>query len=326
MVETAVPAQAGRHVAAKPVTPAFPGPAEERKGNQKNRSRGGSSTFPIVMQVLAMIGIGALVYSSAADWFARLGHNAEISGYVQQVENLPAETVEAQWQAAKDYNSHVPAGVLRDPYLSNYAATGEDHGEDAAYIAYKQVLAVSDNGVIGHLTYPALQISLPIYHGTDDEVLRKGVGHLYGSSVPVGGLGTHSVLTSHSGLVHAELFTPLPKANVGDTLQIRVLGETHWYQVDQIQTIRPEDTDKLTVEPGEDRVTLITCTPIGINSHRLLVQAMRIPAPETGDGTQVIPGSGAGIPWWAVVFLSGSAAVGWMLFRPIKPRPNAVVG
>lgn len=272
---------------------------------------------PLALQIGAMIGIGALLYSSAADWFATLNHDSEISGYIDSVEQLPDHEREAELQLARDYNAHMPQGVLRDPY----SAPAEQNERDAAYRAYEEVLRVSDNGVIGDLAYPRLGIGLPLYHGTSDEVLAKGAGHLYGSSLPVGGPSTHSVLTSHSGLLKASLFTPLPGARIGDTFQVTVLGETHYYEVDRIDTVEPEQTEGLRIVHGEDYVTLITCTPIGINSHRLLVRGVRVDAPTSDDG-RALAGDGrtAGFPWWAVGFAGGSAAVAWVLFAPPSGR------
>ena len=134
------------------------------------------------------------------------------------------------------------------------------------------------------------------------------------------------MLTSHSGLLNATLFTPLPKAKVGDTFNLTVLGEQHYYQVDGIETVEPFITDSLRVVAGEDRVTLITCTPIGVNSHRLLVHAHRVDGPASESGTRTIAGDGktAGFPWWAVWFVGGSAAVGYLLFKPPRaPRRAA---
>lgn len=272
------------------------------------------------LQTLAMIGIGALLYSSAADWFAALGHNAEVSGYVRDIEELPAADRTDKFHVARAYNSHMPSGVLRDPYSN--AALDADLEEDAAYRAYLDVLTVSENGVIGQVNYPSLGISLPIYHGTADEILRKGVGHLYGSSLPVGGPSTHSVMTSHSGLLNASLFTELPNAQIGDTFSVRVLDEIQYYQVRNIETVLPEQTQSLRIIDGEDWVTLITCTPIGVNSHRILVQAERVDPPTEESGDSVIAGDGqiAGFPWWAVGFIGGSLAVGYLLFVPPKPR------
>ena len=275
---------------------------------------------PIALQLAAMIGIGALVYSSAADWFSRLGHDSEISGYTSAVEQIDHPEREAKLATAREYNAHMPPGVLRDPY----SGRASDDEQDAAYLAYEQVLRVSDNGVMGQLSYPRLDIGLPLYHGTNDSVLRKGIGHLYGSSLPIGGSHTHSVLTSHSGLLNASLFTSLPDARLGDTFSINVLGETHYYEVDQIETVLPEQTEGLRIVDGKDYVTLITCTPIGINSHRMLVRGVRVPGPESAGGS-VIAGDGrvAGFPWWAVALVGGSGAVAYLLFAPSRAARGA---
>jgi len=277
-------------------------------------------TVSIVLQVFAMIGIGALLYPSAADWFSTLNHDSEISGYIEAVDQLPGPERQAALAIARDYNAHMPRGVLRDPYTD----TADTQQEDAAYLAYQQVLRVSDNGAIGNLTYPRLGIALPIYHGTSDATLKRGVGHLYGSSLPVGGPGTHSVLTSHSGALNASLFTPLPEAEIGDTFQVTVLGETRYYEVDRIQTVLPEQTESLRIVNGEDSVTLITCTPIGINSHRLLVSGVRVPGPDE-TGREAIAGDGrtAGFPWWALGFAGGSGAVAFLLFAPSRRKRGA---
>ena len=310
MTQTLVREQAGSSDPA----PGAPGPGRPRSTPSRPRR---SLTMPITLQVLAMIGIGALLYSSAADWFSTLGHNSEVSGYTEAVDRLDGPEREAELAVAREYNAFMPQGMLRDPY------TGQaDAGErDAAYEAYEQVLRVSDNGVIGSLSYPRLGIGLPVYHGTADSVLKKGVGHLYGSSLPVGGPSAHSVLTSHSGLLGASLFTPLPGARIGDTFSVQVLGETHHYRVDRIETVLPEQTEGLRIVDGEDYVTLITCTPVGINSHRLLVRGVRVAGP--GDGTrQAVDGDGrsAGFPWWAVGFVAGSAGVAYLLFAPPRRK------
>lgn len=273
-------------------------------------------TTPILLQLAAMVGIGALLYPSAANWFATMGHSSEISDYEQDIEQLPETARLAELEAATAYNAHMPSGALRDPYTSR-AAPG-DLAEDAAYRSYLDVLHVSDNGVIGEVDYPRLGISLPVYHGTSDEVLTQGVGHLYGSSLPTGGPSTHSVMTSHSGLVHASLFTNLPDAVLGDTFTVTVLGEQHYYEVKKLETVLPEQTESLRIIDDQDWVTLITCTPIGINSHRLLVQAERVPPP-SGDTDRVFDPT-LGFPWWAFGFLAGSGAVAYLLFAP--PRKN----
>ena len=294
-------------------------PPSDQTPREGARSQKRFLAVPIILQIVAMIGLGSLLYSHAADWFARLHHNADISGYVRAVEQLPSQEREELLRVAHEYNSHLPAGVLRDPYTAGAIDPGN---ENLAYQAYLDVLAVSDNGVIGNLTYPRLGIGLPIYHGTDSDVLDKGIGHLYGSSLPIGGPSTHSVLTTHSGLIHAHLFTPLLTAEVGDTFQISVLGETLYYQVEDLQVVLPEETENLAIIEGEDHVTLITCTPVGINSHRLLVHGVRVDAPPSDTGDRAIAGDGlsAGFPWWAVAFIGGSAAIAYLLFAPPKKK------
>lgn len=287
-----------------------------RPPEKRERPRRRKLGVPIVLQLVAMVGIAALVYPAAADWFATLTHNAERSGYVRQVDSLTPADRRAGLDAAREYNEHLPPGALVDPYSQDGDPAAEA-ADAAAYEAYEEVLRVSDSGVIGEVVYPRLNIGLPLYHGAGEEAITQGVGHLYGSSLPVGGPSTHSVLTSHSGLVHASLFTKLPQAKVGDVFEVRVLGETKYYEVDGLETVEPFVTDSLDVVEGEDRVTLFTCTPIGVNSHRYLVHGVRVPAPaDAGDHAIAGDGITAGFPWWALIFVGGSGMVAYLLFAP----------
>ncbi len=266
----------------------------------------------VLIQVVLILGTVLLLYPSAADWFSSRLHNSELSGYVKTLEKADPEVRQDLLDLAEDYNERMPQGPLRDPY----SVGGNTADESAAYSAYERLLQASTNGVIGNLIYQGVGVDLPLYHGTDDEVLTKGVGHLFGSSLPNGGSGTHSVLTSHSGLVNATLFSNMPKKSaMGDEFSLDVLGEKHYYRVDQILTVLPHESESLRIVEGEDHVTLITCTPIGINSHRLLVRGARIPAPIEQRAAGIwVPGDGivSGFPWWAVglgtgVFLSFAA-------------------
>lgn len=263
----------------------------------------------IIMAVI-MVGLGILLYPTTADWFSRLSHNNEISQYRQDVAtSTPAERSEAL-RLADEYNSRMPRGPLRDPYAYESA----DADTDAGYAAYEQLLQVSDSGVIGRVKFAEAGIDLPIYHGTDDDVIAKGAGHLYGSSLPVGGPSTHSVLTAHSGLPSAELFTPLHDVSEDDEFWIEVLGERHWYRVDNIEIVEPDDLSKMQIIEDKDFVTLFTCTPVGVNSHRLLVRGERTEAPPTMVG-EMQSDVTAGFPWWALIFVAGTAATWFLLFR-----------
>ncbi|MFD1201916.1 class C sortase [Leucobacter albus] len=282
------------------------------------------SLAPLLLQLLAMIGIGALVYPSAADWFATLAHDAERSGYVRAVAGEGAERATAALEAAQRYNEALPQALLLDPYARD--AQAHSAVTDQAQAAYEEVLRVNGTEVIGEVLYPSLNIGLPLYHGTEERAITRGAGHLFGTSLPVGGPSTHAVLTSHSGLVNAKLFTRLPQAQIGDDFELRVLGESMFYRVDRIETVEPFVTDSLGVTAGEDRVTLFTCTPIGINSHRLLVSATRVDPPSEAGRDLRGDGQTAGFPWWALTFLASSGAIAWLLYAPRRPRAAALRG
>jgi len=174
-------------------------------------------------------------------------------------------------------------------------------------------------GVIG---IGSIGVNLPIYHGVAADVLDRGAGHLPGSALPVGGAGTHSVLTTHSGIVGRELFTRLNKVHVGDTFTITVLNQTLTYQVDQIKTVLPSDIATLAPMPGEDYVTLITCTPIGVNSHRLLVRGHRVAGAETTTPAQIIQSlRHGGFPWWLVI-AAGAVPAAVVLTAPLARQPR----
>lgn len=270
------------------------------------------------MQVVAMVAIGLLVYPDAADWFATRRHNAEISGYVTRVEETSTEERLRVLAAAYDYNNSLVPGPLTDPYTS---LTEDAVLRSDVYLAYERLLRVSGTDTIGTLSYPSLHIALPIYHGTSEEVISHGVGHLYGTSLPVGGPSTRAVLTAHSGLPQAKLFTPLLGAQVGDTFWISVLGEDHYYRVESTETVLPGETESLRIIEGEDWVTLFSCAPIGVNSHRFMVHAIRTDPPEV-EATQVLLGDGivAGFPWWAVILVGGSLITALLIFPPRRRR------
>lgn len=292
-----------------------PGRDGNRRGSNRPRTVFGRSRKrrPIdrrfaVMMLAAALGLGLIIYPQTADWFSSISHNSQLSGYAQDVEQLEPSARTRILDQAREYNSHIRPGQLRDPYSTPASApTGK-----AQPLDYQSQLNVDHNEVMGRFRYPELNIDLPIFHGTSDDVLAKGVGHLYGSSLPVGGPGTHSVLTSHSGIPNAELFNPLHSAKTGDIFLTEIMDRTFQYRVTKIEVVTPDDISSLKIVPGEDSITLITCTPIGINSHRILVHASRIadnPSDFTDQKT-IVPGqqTNVGFPFWAVYFLGGLMA------------------
>lgn len=249
----------------------------------------------LLLAVLAFLGIGIMLYPSAAQWVSALHEQNALHGYAQTQQQYSPEQKQAVLQAADDYNRSQVSGLIVDPF-SNTGSAGQPT-VDAEAQNYLQQLNLDANGIMSELTIPGLNVQLPVYHGATEDTLRKGVGHLYGSSLPVGGDSTHAVLTGHSGLPEAAMFTDLSKLHEGDRFTIDTFGRTLTYAVTSTETVEPTDIENLKVQQGKDLVTLVTCTPIGINSHRLLVHAERVPnTAEAGDeGAQEV--DLPGIPW-----------------------------
>lgn len=215
------------------------------------------STIFLVAVFLA--GVSLLLYPTLSDYWNTLHASAAVTSYAQQVQNLDAEKNDKMLLAAQAYNRGLPG--RENPFLISPEQRAE----------YDRLLDLDGTGIMGYIEIPNMDISLPIYHGTDDAVLQIAVGHLDWTSLPVGGESTHCVLSGHRGLPSAKLFTNLDKMAVGDTFVIRTLDEVLTYEVTQILIVEPADTQSLTIQEGKDLCTLVTCTPYGINSHRLLV-------------------------------------------------------
>ncbi|MFJ5956196.1 class C sortase [Paenarthrobacter sp. NPDC092416] len=269
--------------------------------------------FLIVL--VAVIGVGILLYPTAAAWFSDRVHATEISGYVDSVETLNPSAKKALLDQARTFNDELPSGPLRDPYSLNEA--GEQTTIGAGSDAYKNMLSVGPGGMMGRISIPSIHADLPIFHGTDEETLSKGAGHLFGSALPVGGKSTHSVLSAHSGFVNATLFDNLDQVKTGDTFTVTVLDETLYYKVDQTLTVLPDQTDALRKVEGKDYITLITCTPKGVNSHRLLVRGERTTAPGP-EAQKVLPSTTTdpGFPWWALAITAAT----FLAIFATKPR------
>lgn len=229
----------------------------------------------ILAVLLFLAGAALLLYPTVSNLIAEHQQLDAIGEYQGDVVELTDEEMEAEWAAAREYNENLAGDPVHDPFVmgSGYALPEN----------YEEVLNVNDDGIMGYLEIPKIDLMLPIYHGTSEEVLEKGVGHIDYTSLPIGGESTHSVLSAHRGLPSAELFTRLDEMEIGDVFYVTVLDETHAYEVDQIQVVEPEDLSKIQIEPGEDYVTLLTCTPYGVNTQRLLVRGTRVPY-DGGDG------------------------------------------
>lgn len=223
----------------------------------------------ILLGLIFLIGLLVMLYPSISNWVNERNQSRVVAGYSEAVEKLTETDYSAYLQAAIEHNNKIAqAGSLSSAVLMEK----EDNFEE-----YNSLLNVADNSVMGVIKIPKIKIEFPIYHTTSDAVLQVGIGHFTGSSLPVGGKSTHCILSGHRGLPSAKLFTDLDQITEGDKIYIKVLGDTLAYQVDQIQVVLPNEVEQLDVIPGEDYVTLVTCTPYGINSHRLLVRGTRVP-------------------------------------------------
>ena len=234
-------------------------------GTRRSHARRRIGLSSVALAVVFLVGLGLLLYPTVSNWWNSRRQSQAIVEYTEQTSAMDEAHVAELLEAARQYN----AGLAADE--GRFTPTPADTTE------YENLLDVSDTGIMGYLEIPKLDVSTPIYHGTDESVLQSGAGHLEGSSLPVGGKGTHAVLSGHRGLPSSKLFTDLDDMEQGDVFMIHVLDRTLTYQVDQIVTVDPYDMDDLAIDPNQDYCTLVTCTPYGINTQRLLVRGHRIP-------------------------------------------------
>ena len=217
-----------------------------------------------LLVLIALTGAGLLVYPAFADWWNSLHQTRAVATYAAATANLGAERHDTLLGEAETYNAGIAKTGIR------WNRTKEEEA------AYREVLNVTDTGIMAYIDIPKVNITLPIYHGTDESILQVAVGHLAGTSLPVGGESTHCVLSGHRGLPSARLFTDIDKLTEGDTFTVTVLSRTLTYEVDRIRIVLPYELDDLRIEKGQDYCTLVTCTPYGVNTHRLLVRGHRI--------------------------------------------------
>lgn len=228
---------------------------------KKNR---GNSMTTLFLVLMLFAGLSLLLYPTVSNYWNSLHQSRAIAAYVEQVTQIDNETFDQLREQARAYNRTLVGKAYR------YDMTRQEREE------YLGLLNVSENGIIGYIEIPGIHCELPIYHGTDADALQIGVGHIEGSSLPVGGESTHCAISGHRGLPSAKLFSDLDKLTVGDRFSLRVLDDTLTYEVDQIHTVLPGEMDELEIVEGEDYCTLVTCTPYGVNTHRLLVRGYRV--------------------------------------------------
>jgi sortase A len=268
-----------------------------------------------ILIVVLLIGLSLLLYPSVSNYWNSFHQSRAISDYVEKVAEMSNEEYNRVLSEAKAYNDRLSKkGNMNE-------LTPEEMEE------YESMLNISSDGTMGYIEIPSINCTLPIYHGTDDSALDSGVGHIAGSSLPVGGKSTHCVLSSHRGLPSARLFTDLDKLVEGDLFILTTLDETLTYEVDQILIVKPDDISALKIVEGEDYCTLVTCTPYGINTHRLLVRGHRTANLEddvrvTADATQIEPVYVApfvGVPIVILVWL-------WIIFDTKKSKKDKLNG
>ncbi|WGD36933.1 class C sortase [Lysinibacter sp. HNR] len=268
----------------------------------------------ISLLLATILGLSVTLYPTAATWFTDTAQGGTLDAFANLAEHLPNDEKQRILDAAHDYNESLPQGELRDPYSlpNNTSSPSSDVTDD-----YFKQLNLEGIDVMARVRIPSINVDIPTYHGTSMETLDRGSGHILGSSLPVGGEGTHSVITAHAGLPHARMFTDLPRVKKGETFSVTVLDEVLTYRVDQITVVEPHDISNLTITPGKDYLTLITCTPLHINSHRLLIRGERIPTP-VGDPQLVSAQYQSAFPWWILIFVGLSAGAAVLLFTPAR--------
>lgn len=222
-----------------------------------------------------LIGLSILLYPLVSSTWNQYLANSMMGNYDNTVAELPENTLSDMLDAAHEYNDRLLPKAVPDAFSIREKVTD---------IEYESLLNVTGDGMMGYIDIPSINTKSPIYHYSTEDVLQKGVGHLFGSSLPVGGKGTHAVLTAHRGLPSNKLFSDLDKIVIGDKFFITICGETIAYQVDQILTVLPDETSELALVDGKDYVTLVTCTPYGVNTHRILCRGYRVPYTPGDEG------------------------------------------
>ncbi|WP_315584476.1 class C sortase [Actinomyces viscosus] len=270
------------------------------------------SVSALITSIMAVAGMGLLAYPTAASWISQYNQSKVTADYAARVDEARPDA-RTQLAQAHAYNEALSAGAVLE--ANNHVPTGAGSSSDTS-LSYASILKANDEGLMARLKIPSISLDLPVYHGTADDTLLKGLGHLEGTSLPVGGEGTRSVITGHRGLAEATMFTHLDKVKNGDSLIIEVFGEVLTYRVASTKVVEPEETEALRAEAGKDLLTLVTCTPLGINTHRILLTGERIyPTPAADVAAAGKRPEVPTFPWWIIALVGGLIVVGLYLWR-----------
>ncbi|MFV0362495.1 MAG: class C sortase [Suipraeoptans sp.] len=257
--------------------------------NMKKKEK--TSVSVLVIIIIFLLGMLLLLYPAVSNYVAEINVSNKSTEYANTMTELSDEEIEEEWQKAIDYNNSLKGNPVKDPFVEGSGVALPSN--------YTSVLGF-DDGVMGYISIPEINVYIPIRHGTSDEVLEEGAGHIFQTSFPVGGEGNHSVITAHTGYPRATLFNRLTELIEGDKFVIYILDKKATYEVDHIEVIEPDDIDQLVAVKGKDYITLVTCTPYGVNSHRLLVRGTRIP----NEDDEGIPEYEAPFPWNIIVMVT----------------------
>ena len=269
----------------------------KEKSFKRKKGKKRISFSTILLLLILLVGIVVLLYPTISDWWNSMHATQAIAGYVEEVENMSQDEKKALLRAARQYNDSLADGV-------NFNMT------DEAYAEYEKLLDITGTGIMGYIQIPSIGVDLPVYHGVDEAVLQIAVGHVPGSSLPIGVKRTHAVMSGHRGLPSAKLFSDLDKLKEGDIFTVTVLDRTITYQADQIRIVLPEETNELSIVDGKDYATLVTCTPYGVNTHRILLRGRRI---KNINGDVTLTAEAVRIPTYIVIPAVGIPLLFFML-------------
>ena len=302
------------------MNPASPRRHRSAHAADRRRRRWRLSRYSLVPALLALIGMLALAYPTAASWASQYNQSKVVADYSSGVDNADPDAA-TQIAQAHAYNDALSVGAVLEANTHVPTGAGSAGGDG---LDYNAILNANGVGLMARLRIPSIDLDLPVYHGTSDQTLLEGLGHLEGTSLPVGGTGTRSVITGHRGLANATMFTNLDRVGVGDTFTAEVFGEVLTYRVVETKVVEPEQTEELRADPDRDLMTLVTCTPLGVNTHRILVTGERIPTPDddvAGERPDV-----PRFPWWALALGAGVVLDGIYVWRagcPARPAAGA---